>query len=83
MHPDHDPHPADSDVASSVAEAVRGSRSYDSLDEQGQNAVRSIWRKQINDRLPALDLRYEFEAAGVAYSELDADGAVVVRSPAP
>jgi hypothetical protein len=41
-----------------------------------------MWRQQIDDRLDSLDLRNEFEAAGVAYSELDADGAAVVRSPA-
>jgi hypothetical protein len=82
-HPDHDPHPADSGVASSVAEAARGSRSYDSLDEHGQAAIRSIWRKQINGRLAALDLRSEFEAAGVVYSELDAEGGVVIWSAAP
>lgn len=64
-------------LGSSVAEALDGKRSYDSLDDRSQTLVRAVWQERICAALESLDLQSEFEAGGERYAALNADGEVV------
>jgi ParD-like antitoxin of type II bacterial toxin-antitoxin system len=66
-----------------VAEVLRSARSYDSLGTEEQAVIRAHWRERMTALADALRLDREFTAAGRAYVELDDQGQVVRRSPAP
>jgi hypothetical protein len=62
-----------------IAQVLAGSRSYDSLDAKSQAVVRAEWSSQMDNLREALDLERTFDAAGRAWVELGAGGAVVER----
>lgn len=64
-----------------VERVLAGESAYDSLAESGQAIVRARWDEQVAAQLAALDLAGEFEAAGESWSEADASGRVVTRTP--
>ncbi len=65
-----------------IDEVLAGTRSYDVLSDEQQAVVRAGWDQRIAKGLDSLDLVAEFEVRGEPYSELDADGEVVIRRPA-
>lgn len=68
-------------VNAAVKQVLSGQRSYDDLLPGDQGIVRAVWQERVAARLAELDFAPELEAAGVPYSEADADGNVVVRYP--
>jgi len=62
-----------------IAEALSGSRSYDSLTAKEQAVVRAEWSARMDVRREALNLAEEYAAAGRTWVELDDEGNVVER----
>ncbi|MDP9779863.1 hypothetical protein J2S58_003486 [Nakamurella flavida] len=56
-----------------------GAGSYDALSEQEQAVVRQEWTERATALRGELNYAAGFTAAGESYSELDADGSVVVH----
>ena len=72
--------PSVSHVAIAALLAGAPERRYDSLTEEEQAVVRAEWEQTMDARREALNFEDEFTAARRSYSELDADGNVVIRS---
>lgn len=67
-----------------VARVLAGRAAYDELaDDKAQALVRAAWNEQITERIAALDLTAELDAAGRPWVEADADGNVVTREAGP
>ncbi len=64
-----------------ITEVLTGARSYDDLGIKEQAVVRAEWAERMEERRSGLDLAAEFSAAGRPYTELDAKGRVVRRTP--
>jgi len=64
-----------------VARVLAGLDPYDEIGEREQAIVRAEWDARITERLASLDLSAEFAASGDGWTEADASGAVVARSP--
>lgn len=54
---------------------------YDQLDPAAQAAARERWSRDFGETIDGLDLRAEFEAAGIPYSEPVADDAQARAAP--
>lgn len=65
-----------------IERVLRGQASYDELSDDAQAVVRAEWDEQLAADLAAADFTGELDAAGVAWAEADADGAIVSHSPA-
>lgn len=65
---------------SDVRAVLGGSGSYDSLGPREQAVVRVEWAERIEALRDAQNFEVEFIEAGRSWSELDADGNVVVRN---
>ena len=63
-----------------VARVLAGAGSYDALNEEEQAIVRGEWSERMQDRRATLDYAARFSTAGESYSELDADGNLVIHS---
>src|SRR3954468_13276986 len=66
-----------------IARVLAGESSYDVLVGRDQALVRAEWAERMTALRDGLDFAREFQARGVAYSELDAHGNVVRREPKP
>lgn len=62
-----------------VTQVLAGARSYDSLGEPEQAIVREEWADRAEVLRGALNYESELSAAGESYSELDANGNLVIR----
>ncbi len=67
--------------ASAIHAVLAHQQSFDSLDDEDQRSVAAFWDHSIKERIAALDLVAEFEAAGAAHAELDDDGNAVIARP--
>lgn len=66
----------------SVAQVLAGQSSYDLLGEREQAVVRGTWAERVAATREGLDYEAGFVAAGVDYSESDADGNLIIhRTP--
>ena len=73
---------ASSDVSiETVAEVLRGTKDYDTLDTEEQAVVRACWSERMTALRDALRLDREFQAEGRPYVELDDEGHVTHRGP--
>lgn len=64
-----------------IERVLAGDGSYDTLSEREQAIVRAAWDQRMTERRGALNFEEEFAQAGEAWSEADADGHLVVRTP--
>ena len=62
-----------------IERVLAGELPYDSLADPDQAVVRTEWDERIDAARESLDLAAEFRAAGETWSEVDDDGAVVIR----
>lgn len=60
-----------------IAEALAGSRSYDTLSTKEQAVVRAEWSARMDTRREALNFAEELTASGRSGVEVDDNGAVV------
>ena len=63
-----------------VRAVLSGAASYDTLDPREQAVVRAEWAQRVEALRHEQDFATEFVAAGRSWSELDADGNVVIRN---
>ena len=56
---------------------------YDDLTSEEQAVVRAEWSERLESRRQNLDLAKSFARHGRTFVELDDDGHLVVRKPAP
>jgi len=68
---------------SDIGAVLRHETTYDSLHPAGRALVRMIRDRQVDAGADGIDLTIDFLAAGESWSELDADGNVVIRNPQP
>jgi hypothetical protein len=66
-----------------IADVLAKRTSYDKLTVEEQAVVRAEWRERIEDRRAELDLAEKFVGQNREYAELDDEGRVVIRTPAP
>ena len=66
-----------------IADVLAGAVAYDDLGAEEQAVVRAEWADRLEARRRTLDLAAEFGVVGRTWFELDDDGQVVERSPAP
>lgn len=66
-----------------ISRVLAGQASYDELGVRAQAVTRAAWDEEIAARLEALDFTEALQASGRPWPEADADGNVVMRSPAP
>lgn len=64
-----------------IEQVLAGDGSYDLLGEREQAVVRASWAEREVALRTSLDFSAEFEAQGESYSEVDADGNLVVHEP--
>jgi flagellar hook assembly protein FlgD len=69
--------------ASRIAGVLAGAVAYDDLEPEEQAVVRAEWTDRLEARRRTLDLAAEFAAEGRTWVEVDDDGRVVERTPAP
>lgn len=62
-----------------IAQVLAGDGSYDSLGEHEQAIIREAWADRVTALRSGLNYEADFVAAGESYSEIDADGELVVR----
>ena len=62
-----------------VDAVLAGTASYDALSPDQQPEVRTVWAQRMEEARSVLNFADSFQQAGEAYSELDAEGNVVVR----
>ena len=62
-----------------ITQVLAGTGSYDELGEREQAIVRQEWAERMTALRQDLDYAADFTAAGESYSELDADGNLVVH----
>ena len=69
---------------SAIGSVLAKQGDFDSLSDEDQRAVSTMWNHRMAEAIANLDLVAEFEASGEAYAFLDDDGNVVVvpRRPA-
>lgn len=63
-----------------VRDALNGVLPYDELGPWDQAAVRTGWAKRVESLRRGQDFEVEFVAAGRSWSELDANGDMMVRN---
>lgn len=63
-----------------IERVLAGEQSYDTLANPEQAVVRTAWDERVDAARKALDLEAEFRAAGESWSEVDDDGALVIRT---
>ena len=63
-----------------VRAVLDGGASYDSLGPREQAVVRAEWAERVEALRLGQNFEEEFVAAGRSWSELDADGNVVIRT---
>lgn len=64
-----------------IERVLAGDGSYDELSEREQAMVRATWDQRIEERIAALDLEAEFTAEGRSWTDADAAGNIVPRTP--
>ena len=62
-----------------VSAVVGGATGYDDLDVNEQALVRASWAERMIRMRSELDYAAEFTAAGESYSEVDAEGRLVIH----
>jgi ParD-like antitoxin of type II bacterial toxin-antitoxin system len=62
-----------------IASVLAGQRPYDTLPAREQAVVRAEWDERMRATRAELDLAAEFTAAGRSWSEVDANGDLVVK----
>jgi hypothetical protein len=62
-----------------IAEVLAGASAYDSLGEREQAIVREEWAMRSAALRGGLNYAAQFEAAGESYSEVDADGNLLIH----
>lgn len=66
-----------------IRKVLDGAVEYDALPAKEQAIVRAEWMERMESLRDDLRLDRTFEAAGLRYAELDAEGRVTVREPKP